>query len=126
MREVLIRSSESVLCLAEVAENPWTRCWGLLGRKGLPENRGLLIRPCKSVHTFFMRFPIDVVYLTTDNTVAKTCSRLHPFRFSAGGRQAHSVLELPAGLLNRIGIVVGEKLVIALAAKEGADNSGRG
>ena len=91
----------------------WTRSWGLLGRKGLPGDLGLWIRKCKYVHTFFMRFPIDAVYLAGDGTVVKTCSRLKPFRFSAGGRRADSVLELPAGSLEGRKVVDGEKLMIA-------------
>jgi hypothetical protein len=83
---------------------------GLLGRKELPEGHGLWIRPCKSIHTFFMRFPIDVAYVSSDGSVVKTCSRLRPFRLSMGGRGAHSVLELPAGSLERAGLKVGDRL----------------
>jgi len=110
MRLVQIRVAGRQLCLAEVAENPWTRAVGLLGRRELPEGRGLWIRPCKSIHTFFMRFPIDVAYLASDGTVVKTRSRLCPFRLSMGGRQAHSVLELPPGYLERAGVKVGDRL----------------
>jgi uncharacterized membrane protein (UPF0127 family) len=110
MRRVLVRVAERELCLAEVAENPWTRAVGLLGRRQLAEGRALWIRPCKSIHTFFMRFPIDVAYVSSDGTVVKTCSRLLPFRLSMGGRGAHSVLELPAGSLERAGLTVGHSL----------------
>ena len=103
-------SEEGLVCEAEVAENPWTRGWGLLGRRGLPEGRGLWIRPCKSVHTFFMRFTIDVVYLTKDGQVCKVCPKVRPFRFSSGGRKAYSVLEAPGGSLERWGITVGDTL----------------
>lgn len=120
MRRVTITSSEQPRCGAEVAENPWTRGWGLLGRTGLPEDQGLWIKKCKYVHTFFMRFSIDVVYLSADRTVVKTCSRLKPFRFSAGGRRADSVLELPAGFLDRSEMVVGEKLVMETIERQTA------
>jgi uncharacterized membrane protein (UPF0127 family) len=110
MRKELVRVGEKELCLAEVATNPWTRAVGLLGRKELPEGRGLWIRPCKSIHTFFMRFPIDVAYVSSDGTVVKTCSRLRPFRLSTGGSGAHSVLELPASSLERSELKVGDKL----------------
>jgi uncharacterized membrane protein (UPF0127 family) len=110
MRLVQIHVAGRQLCLAEVAENPWTRAVGLLGRKELPEGQGLWIRPCKSIHTFFMRFPIDVAYLAPDGTVVKTCSHLRAFRLSMGGRQAHSVLELPPGFLERADVKVGDRL----------------
>ena len=126
MREVTITSAEQRRCRAEVAENPWTRSWGLLGRKGLPGDQGLWIKKCKYVHTFFMRFPIDAVYLAGDGTVVKTCSRLKPFRFSAGGRRADSVLELPAGYLDRRKMVIGEKLVMAPADQQSVDTSACG
>jgi hypothetical protein len=110
MRRVLVRVAGRELCLAEVAENPWTRAVGLLGRKQLGEGRGLWIRPCRSIHTLFMRFPIDVAYLSSDGTVVKTSARLRPFRLSMGGRRAHSVLELPASSLERAGLKVGDRL----------------
>jgi uncharacterized membrane protein (UPF0127 family) len=122
MRLVQIDLAGRQLCLAEVAENPWTRAVGLLGRKELPEGQGLWIRPCKSIHTFFMRFPIDVAYLAPDGTVVKTCSRLRPFRLSMGGRQAHSVLELPPGFLARAKVKVGDRL--SLSPREGEAPTG--
>lgn len=112
MKRVRVDSSERRLCLAEVADNPWTRARGLLGRAGLAEGQALWIRPSKSIHTFFMRFPIDVVYLSADGTVVKTCPRLRPFRLSTGGRGAHSVLELPPGFLDGTPLQIGEKLVL--------------
>ncbi len=123
MRKVTFTSSEQLRCQAEVAENLWNRSWGLLGRTGLPENQGLWIKKCKYVHTYFMRFPIDLVYLDAEGTVVKACSRLKPFRFSAGGRRADSVLELPAGFLDRTEMVVGEKLVMAPADQQASDTS---
>ena len=62
---------------------------------------------------------IDLVYLAADGTVVKTCSGLKPFRFSAGGRRARSVLELPAGFLESRPTVVGEKLAMSPVAKKG-------
>jgi hypothetical protein len=110
MRRVLVRVAGRELCRAELAENPWTRAVGLLGRKELGDGWGLWIRPCTSIHTFFMRFAIDVAYVSSGGTVVKTCSRLRPFRLSMGGRGVHSVLELPAGSLERAGLKVGDSL----------------
>ena len=115
---MLVRVARRELCLAEVAENPWTRAVGLLGRKELGEGRGLWIRPCRSIHTFFMRFPIDVAYVSSEGTVVKTRAGLRPFRLSMGGRGAHSVLELPAGSLERAGLKVGDSLSYSPVDKE--------
>lgn len=121
MRRVLVRVAGRELCLAEIAENPWTRAVGLLGRKQLGEGRALWIRPCRSIHTFFMRFPIDVAYVSSDGTVVKTCSRLLPYRLSTGGRGAHSVLELPSGSLERSGLKVRDSLSCAPVDKRAPD-----
>ncbi|HEU0021740.1 MAG TPA: DUF192 domain-containing protein [Dehalococcoidia bacterium] len=115
MREVVIIRSGISLCRAEVATSPWSRSWGLLGRDRLPEDQGLWIRPCKAIHTFFMRFPIDVVFLAPDGTVIKTKPDLKAFRFSAGGRGSHSVVELPGGLIARHQLSVGDQLELATA-----------
>ena len=112
MKEVTVGASEQWLCRAEVAESLWSRTAGLLGRRGLPADGGLWIRSCSSVHTFFLGFSIDVVYLAADYTVVKTCAGLKPFRLSMGGRRANSVLELPAGSIDRCRVAVGQKLEI--------------
>jgi uncharacterized membrane protein (UPF0127 family) len=84
---------------------------GLLGRSELAPGEGLLIRPAPSVHTFFMRFPIDVVFLGGDLRVLRVRSDLRPWRM-AGQRGARAVLELPAGEADRRGIRPGDRLVI--------------
>lgn len=80
----------------EVASSGKTRRKGLLGRDHLAPGEGLWIVPCESVHTFFMRFPIDLVYLDRRNCVRKVRSSVGAWRISACF-SAHSVLELPAG-----------------------------
>lgn len=92
-----------------VAATPLTRLRGLLGRDGLAESHGLLIRPTWSVHTAFMRFPIDVVFLDRDLRVLKVVADLAPWR-TASQRGARSVLELPAGECARVGLVAGDQL----------------
>ena len=93
-----------------LAETPLTRLKGLLGRSGLERGEGLLLRPASSIHTFFMRFPIDAVFLDRDLVVLSVSVHLKPWR-TAGKRGAKAVLELPAGEAERAGIRPGEKLV---------------
>lgn len=102
----------------KVANNIWARGWGLLGRKELKKDEGLWIRPCGSVHTLLMRFPVDLIYLDSENHVVKTHTKLQPFKFSAGNRQTHSVLELPEGFLVRSHLAIGDRLVIVPAGKK--------
>jgi uncharacterized membrane protein (UPF0127 family) len=90
-------------------ETAWERMRGLLGRKKLKDQEGLLIVPCSSVHTIGMRYAIDVVYLDTIGKVLKTVSRLKPWRFSlcSGARYT---LELPPGFLEQYPLEKGETL----------------
>jgi uncharacterized membrane protein (UPF0127 family) len=104
------RESGEVLCeRCLVADTFWTRLRGLIGRKGLAESEGLLIRPSGSVHTFFMRFPIDVVFLDRTDAVVKVVPALRPRRLAAA-RRARRVLELSGGVCARRGLTVGERL----------------
>ena len=82
---------------------------GLLGRPGLDPGAGLLITKTGSIHTFFMRFPIDVVFLDKKMVVRRVVAGIRPFRF-AWGRGARSVVELAAGEAARVGLVEGEQL----------------
>lgn len=82
---------------------------GLLGLDSLPQGEGTLLRPASSVHTFFMRFPIDVVFLDTDLSVLRIVPGLDPWRIAVRWRAA-AVLELPAGETERCGIMVGDRL----------------
>lgn len=80
----------------EVAGSGPKRSKGLLGRKGLGKGEGLWIIPCEAIHTFFMRFPIDLIYLDRKHRVKKVRDSVPAWRIS-GCLSAHSVLELPAG-----------------------------
>jgi hypothetical protein len=82
---------------------------GLLGRSELPAGEGILLKPAGSVHTLFMRFPIDVVYLDKELTVLGVRRALRPWRTS-GQRGAKAALELAAGEAARVGIEPGAKL----------------
>jgi uncharacterized protein len=92
-----------------VAATPFTRMRGLLGRSSLPSGQGILLRPASSVHTFFMRFPIDVVFLDGDLSVVEIAADLRPWR-GAGKRGARAVLELPAGECARRSLAVGDQI----------------
>jgi uncharacterized membrane protein (UPF0127 family) len=93
-----------------LAETPLARLRGLLGREELPSGEGLLLRPAGSIHTAFMRFPIDAVFLDAADQVVKVASALRPWR-TAACRGARAVLELPAGEAGRRGLRPGVSLV---------------
>jgi hypothetical protein len=82
---------------------------GLLGRRGLASGEGILLRPAGSIHTAFMRFPIDAVFLDGEGTVLKVERELPAWRASAS-RGSKAVLELAAGEAERRGVEVGDRL----------------
>ena len=101
-----------------LARNPYSRMRGLLGRTGLAQGEGLLLQPAGSIHTFFMRFPIDVVFLDREQRVVRVVPNLRPWR-TAGVRKARAVLELAAGEAARVGMTPGSALRLEV-------NDGRG
>jgi uncharacterized membrane protein (UPF0127 family) len=102
----------------EVADSGQTRNKGLLGRKGLPPGGGLWIVPCESVHTFFMQFPIDLIYLDRKMRIKKLRHAVPAWRLSAC-LSAHSVLELAAGAILESQTEVGDKLEFSDEAPKG-------
>jgi uncharacterized membrane protein (UPF0127 family) len=107
------RDDGAVMCeRCVVADSPTSRARGLLGRGSLGGGEGLLLRPASSIHTWFMRFPIDAVFLAEDGQVVRVSDDLRPWRF-AGRRGARAVLELPSGECERRGLRAGDRLVLA-------------
>ena len=106
----LTDTSGSTICEScIVADRMWPRMKGLLGRRELASGEGMLIRPTSSIHTFFMRFPIDAVFLSRDGEVLKVKPNVGAWR-ARFCRGAHSVLELPAGEAARRDVAPGAQL----------------
>lgn len=96
--EVSVRNRDRDVMLtlrARHAASPWARAVGLLG--AADAGGGLFIEPCSSIHTCFMRFAIDVLFLDADDTVVAIYPELPPWRFTRWVRGARRVLELDAG-----------------------------
>jgi uncharacterized protein len=100
-----------------VADQLWqafdsaTRRKGLLGRDSMPEGSALLIAPSNTIHTFFMRFPIDIAFVAKDGRVVSVRSALPAWRLAMSLR-AYAVVELPAGALARSETKPGDVLAI--------------
>jgi len=116
----LTRQTVLATCM-EVANSGAKRNKGLLGRKLLTPGEGMWIVPCESVHTFFMQFPIDLVYLDREHYIRKLRSGVPPWRLSAC-LSAHSVLEFPAGTIHNTNTKRGDKLEFTPASMA-SDNS---
>jgi len=95
--KTLRRADGTVVCAkCEIAETFWMKFLGLMGRSSLPADEGMLFRPAGSIHMFFMRFPIDVVFCDRDLRVVKVVRGLKPWR-TAAARRAKVTIELAAG-----------------------------
>ena len=88
------------------------RLMGLLGAKKMPKNSALVIKPCCSVHTFFMNFTIDVIFLDKHNKILKTFSSIKPFRATPIYFNSILVIELPAGTIESTATFQGDNLAI--------------
>jgi uncharacterized protein len=97
------------VCVSELADRPVRRARGLLGRSGLPAGEGLLLSPAPGIHTAFMRFPIDALFLDRNMRVIDIVENLQPWRM-ASRKRARAVLELTAGESARCGVRVGDEL----------------
>jgi len=92
----------------EVARSFWSRGKGLIGRKSLPADYGMVIRPCSSIHMFFMSIPLDVLYLDRQGRVIRVLSEIKPWRIGPIVPRGKWVIELPAGTAARTGTQVGD------------------
>lgn len=113
-----LRTQSIVASCVEVADRGPARTRGLLGRQSLTAGEGLWIVPCEAVHTFGMRFAIDLVYLDRRNIVRKVRNSVPPWRLS-GCLRAHSVIELAAGTLKSTPVRPGDTLQLSPASPSG-------
>jgi uncharacterized membrane protein (UPF0127 family) len=107
-----ITRNESLVTHGRVADTMWTRLKGLIGSQPLEKGEGLLIVPCQSIHTHFMGFPIDVLYVDRGNRVVGLHRSLSPWRFGRLHLRARFVIELPAGTVEASGTELGDHLRI--------------
>ena len=87
------------------------RTRGLLGRSGLDTGEGLVIRPCNNIHMMFMKFAIDAVFVDAGGAVVAARESLPPWRGYAIHPNAHQVVELPEGTIERTATQVGDSIV---------------
>ncbi|CZQ80909.1 Hypothetical protein Tpal_133 [Trichococcus palustris] len=104
------RTNQVILEDLRIAETFFSRFRGLMGVKSIPENSGLMITPCNSVHCFFMKFPIDVIFLDKENRVVHIMDSVKPGSISPIVRKAKYVIEANAYILNEK-LQIGDKLI---------------
>jgi len=98
----------------ELARSFWARGRGLMGRAALPDSYALIILPESSIHTFFMRVPIDVLFVDRSDTVIRLCETMPPSRPFAGVApwRGRYVIEMPAGVIAATNTALGDQLVL--------------
>ena len=94
-----------------LADNFFTRLRGLTGRTSLNLDEGLLLRPCNGVHTYFMKFAIDVIYISRDGKILKIVEGLKPNKISKGFKNTHQILELSEGAAAKLGLKIKDRIL---------------
>lgn len=107
---IFIEPTGAQLAVAEVADTSISRLIGLLGRAGLEAGTGMVLKPCNMIHTWFMRFPIDVLFVNDEGIVVRAVEALRPFSVAWGGSEASQTIELPVGTLARVGVGSGARV----------------
>jgi uncharacterized membrane protein (UPF0127 family) len=106
---IIVAPGGRIVCdVCHLADKPHTRLRGIIGWKHMRQGEGVLLRPAFSIHTAFVRFPIDAVFLDKDMTVVAIAHEVKPWRF-AGARKAKAVLELAGGECRRLGVRPGDR-----------------
>ncbi|MBP7835981.1 MAG: DUF192 domain-containing protein [Candidatus Omnitrophica bacterium] len=95
-----------------VADTFLKRICGLLGKKELSPGQALILNPGNSIHTCFMRFSIDVLFIDKNNRILHSIADLRPFRFSPLFFKSRRVIELPAGTIRSTSTNTGDKLIL--------------
>lgn len=103
------RTGETVAHQIESADNPWRSFKGLMLRKELPDGNGMIFRPARGIHTCFMRFPIDLIYLDKSDRVVKIRPAMAPWRLDF--TNADAVIEMPAGSAAQADLKPGDTLL---------------
>ncbi|TGN41867.1 DUF192 domain-containing protein [Marinobacter confluentis] len=103
----------------QLATSFTTRLRGLMGRRGLDPEEGLLLSPCSDIHTFGMKFAIDVIFLDKQLNVVGLRPECRPRRFFRGGRNAAIALETAAGRIAATGLEIGDTLRLSRTDSHG-------
>ena len=104
-------NGQEIISQVEPADSFLKRFMGLMFRKSMPPDSGLLLSPCNAIHTFSMRFPIDVVYLDDMSIIVYIEKSMRPNKIGKTIKKAASVLELNMGIADKLDLDVGDKLV---------------
>ena len=112
MRAVELRTPSGATLRCRLADGFSSRFFGLMGRSSLPDGDAMLFAPGGTIHTFFMRFPLDVAFLSREGGVLRLAEGVRPWRLTRAPRGTKFVLELAAGQAAAHGVAEGVQLVL--------------
>ena len=119
---ILNQSRGNIVCeRTEIADTLWRRMRGLLGRGSLPAGDGMFFKGESSIHSAFMRFEFDAVFMDRDLRVVGLAERIPPWRARAA-KGTRNILELAAGEITRTGVAIGDQLAVT-EMREGNDTA---
>jgi uncharacterized membrane protein (UPF0127 family) len=119
LKTFTVRNADRGTVLAtngKLASSYWDRFWGLMLKRGVPEGGGILLTKSNSIHSFFMRFRFDAIFLDSESRVVKVVPSMRQWWVAFGGKGAKDTLELPAGVAERTNTQMGDLLVFEAAA----------
>ncbi len=105
----------------EWGSGSWRRARGLIGAGALSKGQGLVLVPCRAIHTWFMRFTLDVIFFSRDGYVVRIASRVQPFRMIWGGWPAWGAMEMQSGWFPWNHLKEGDQLIFSNAAPTGGE-----
>ncbi|MDO9533910.1 MAG: DUF192 domain-containing protein [Bacillota bacterium] len=103
-------SNNMILDEAEIADSFNLRLKGLLGRSSLAPGKGLIIRPCRSVHTMGMQFPIDIAFVDNEDRICHIIKNMRPYKISPCINKSSYIIEAPSGTFTSTSTAVGDKV----------------
>lgn len=108
-KKALLKNKDTVIATnVKTANNIFTRTVGLLYKSSLPREEGLLIIPCRTIHSIFMRFTFDAVFISKEGEVVHLIERMKPFKATPIIWKAKTVLELAEGIISEKNIQLGD------------------
>ena len=111
--KILNVSNKTLICPnASLADTPFSRIVGLLKHKSLSPDQGMVITHCRSIHMFFMRFSIDVIFIDKNNRIVGLVKAIRPFRMSPYFFKASSAIELPVGTIEKTKTSIGDQILL--------------
>lgn len=113
MEKAIIKKDDSIVIRnVDIASGFVERLRGLMFAQSIPDNYGLLIKPCKQIHMLNMKFPLDIIYLSEDNTVVHIDENMRPWTIGRTVKSAQYVIEVNAGTCARCDLSLGDRLTV--------------